>query len=168
MNSKQVTLPLALTAAVFHCGVWAQHAGANGSASASGSTGANSANNSALLLAEADLDVTMSVVEQGKGPEGVIQQIQLPPPASSTGTARSAPGIATANKVRGAGADSIGAVRDTVQGLNAEAGAAARDTVKDSISGGAIREVPGAVRDNLPAGGVTGNGGLLDGVNTNP
>lgn len=114
--------------------------------------------------ADADLDVTMSVVEEGQGPAGVIQQIQLPTPASTTAVPQSEKAQDTAGEAR-AGASATGrstaeAAKSAAAGVGSDAAAAARSAVSDSLSSGDAKGVPAAVKDNLPLGKVV-NGNVI-------
>lgn len=110
---------------------------------------------------EDDLDVTMSVLEEGETPDAALEPIALPEDASETAVESSAAGLATANAAREDGR-AFGASRAEEarqRGAEAreqgreradEALGNARDRVKDNIGGGALGNVPDNVRDNIP------------------
>lgn len=93
---------------------------------------------------EAELDMTMTIIEEGQGPEGAVQRIQLPSPEE----------VAEQNQlppVKDLAAETpADQVESEFAELLNEATEAVNDTVKNTLSIDGAGELPGNIVDNLP------------------
>lgn len=97
-----------------------------------------------LAQSEPELDMTMTIIEEGQGPEGLVRRIRLPSPEAvmqdqlplendTTGAAH------LADQVESETAEMVG-----------EAAEVLNDNIKDTLSIDGASELPGNIVDNLP------------------
>ncbi|MEX1033782.1 MAG: hypothetical protein WDZ30_10525 [Cellvibrionaceae bacterium] len=112
-----------------------------------------------------ELDVSLTVLEEGEGAEQAINNIELPEQASEEARENAAFGLETANEARqkgqekaAEGREKASEARANADGLASEAASQARERVKSDIAQGSLERVPSDVRENLPgAANRTGN-----------
>lgn len=93
--------------------------------------------------AETELDMTMTIIEEGQGPEGLVRRIQLPSPEEVAAQDRlpleeDTSAEALADQVESESAELLGEAVETVN-----------DTVKNTLSIDGAAELPGNIVDNL-------------------
>ncbi|HEX7027027.1 MAG TPA: hypothetical protein VF268_07280 [Gammaproteobacteria bacterium] len=93
---------------------------------------------------ETELDMTMTIIEEGQGPEGMVKRIRLPSPEEIAAQDALTPETDTlpenmAERVEAESAELLGEAADVVN-----------DTVKDALSIDGAAGLPGNIVDNLP------------------
>lgn len=109
----------------------------------------------------ADLDVTMEVMEEGQGPDRAMDTIELPETAADQGVESSAKGLETANEARERGRE-FGRERaqearqyreEARRGVGEDAEQArerAEQNIRDNVPRDRMDNMPDDVRENVP------------------
>lgn len=96
-----------------------------------------------LAQTETELDMTMTVIEEGGGPEGLVQRIRLPSPEEIVGKELLPDDTAAADTL-------VDQVESESAELLGEAAEVINDNVKNALSIEGAGELPGNIVDNLP------------------
>lgn len=98
---------------------------------------------SLLAQTQPELDMTMTIIEEGQGPEGLVRRIRLPSPeevvAKEQLPENAVPAENLVDQVASESSELLGEAADVVN-----------DTVKNTLSIDGASELPGNIVDNLP------------------